>query len=103
MDDSGCFFKALPSKGLAHKGKRCKGGKKSKQRMTVAFFVSAAGGKVGKPIVIWKSKKPRCFKQSNAALKLEQVSYFADTKLWMQINIMENVLDKLNNIMKSEK
>ena len=30
MDESGCFFKALPSKGLAHKGKKCKGGKKSK-------------------------------------------------------------------------
>ena len=103
MNESGCFFKALPSKGLAHKGKKCKGGKKSKQRMTVAFFVSADGGKVGKPIVIWKSKKPRCFKRSNAALKLEQVSYFADPKSWMQINIMENVLDKLNNKMKAEK
>ena len=102
MDESGCFFKALPLKGLAHKGKKCKGGKKSKQRMTVAFFVSADGGKVGKPIVIWKSKKPRCFKRSNAALNLEQVSYFADTKSWMQINIMENVLDKLNK-MKVEK
>ena len=57
MDESGCFFKALPSKGLAHKGKKCKGRKKSKQRMAVASFVSADGGKVGKPIVIWKSKK----------------------------------------------
>ena len=71
--------------------------------MTVAFFVSTDGGKVGKPIAIWKSKKPRCFKRSNAALKIEQVSYFADTKSWMQINIMENVLDKLNSKMKVEK
>ena len=102
MDESGCFFKALPSKGLAHKGKKCKGGKKSKQRMTVAFFVSADGGKVGMPIVIWKSEKPRS-KRSNAGLKLEKVSYFADTKSWMQINTMENVLDKLNNKMKVEK
>ena len=52
MDESGCFFKALPSKGLAHKGKKCKGGKKSKQRMTVAFFVSADGDKVGK-VITW--------------------------------------------------
>ena len=103
MDGSGCFFKALPSKGLAHQGKKCKGRKTSKQRMTVAFFVSADGGKAGKPIVIWKSKKPHCFKRSNTALKLEQVFYFADTKSWMQINIMENVLDKLNNKMKVEK
>ena len=30
MDESGYFFKALPSKGLAQKGKKFKGGKKSK-------------------------------------------------------------------------
>ena len=50
-----------------------------------------------------EKQKTRSFKRSNAALKLEQVSYFADTKSWMQINIMENVLDKLNNKMKVEK
>ena len=35
--------------------------------MTVAFFVSADGGKVNKPIVIWNRKKPRCFKRKKAA------------------------------------
>ena len=80
MDESGCFFKALLSKGLAQKGKKCKSGKKSKQRMAVAFFVRADDGKVDKPIVIWKSIKPRCFKRTNAASKLKQVSYFADAK-----------------------
>ena len=44
MNDSGCFFKALPSKGFAQKGKKCKGGKKSKQRMTAAFLIRANGG-----------------------------------------------------------
>ena len=39
--------------------------------MTVAFFVSADGGKVDKPIIIWKSKKPHCFKHTNAASKLK--------------------------------
>ena len=43
MDESGCFWKALPDKGLAQKGKSCKGDKKSKQRMTVAFFVNVVG------------------------------------------------------------
>ena len=28
IDESGCFFKALPSKGLAQKGKKCSDGKK---------------------------------------------------------------------------
>ena len=59
MDESGCFFKALSDKGLVEKGKQAKGGQKSKQRSTVAFFVNAAGEKVDQPIVIWKSKLPR--------------------------------------------
>ena len=79
-----------------------KGINKTKQRITVAFFVSTDGGKVGKPIIIWKSKKPRCFKRANAASKPGHASYFADAKSWMQIDIMEKVLQKLNNIMKLE-
>ena len=49
--------------------------------MTVAFFVSAEGGKVVKPKVNWKIKKQSCFKRINAASKLKQVFYFADAKL----------------------
>ena len=56
MNESGCFFKALPDKGLVEKGKQAKGGQKTKQRLTVAFFVNASGEKVDQPIVIWKSK-----------------------------------------------
>ena len=52
MDESECFFKALPAKALAQKGKKTKGGKNSKQRITVAFSIGTDGGKVGKPIVI---------------------------------------------------
>ena len=63
MDESGCFFKVLPDKELVEKGKQAKGGKKSKQRLAVAFFVNAAGETVDQPIVIWKSKLPRCFKK----------------------------------------
>ena len=33
MDETGCFWKALPEKGVAEKGKVCKGGKKSKLRL----------------------------------------------------------------------
>ena len=102
MDESGCFFKALPAKGLAQKGKKTKGGKKSKQRITVAFFVRADGGKVGKPIVIWRSKKPRCFRLASASDKLAEVSYFDDSKSWMQVEIMEKVLDTLNHQMRKQ-
>ena len=33
-----CFWKALPDKRLAEKKKACKGGKKSKLRVTVLYF-----------------------------------------------------------------
>ena len=51
MDQLG-FFKALPEKGLVQKLKTCKGGKKSKQRFTAAFFAAADGSNVSQPIVI---------------------------------------------------
>ena len=71
LDKTGCFWQALPNRGFSQKGKECKGGKKSKQRLTVCFIVSTAGTKE-KPIVIWKSAKPdfalndliRAFRQS---------------------------------------
>ena len=52
------FSRHFLPKTLDKKGKKCKGGKKSKKRMTVA---SVDGGKVDKPIAIWKSKKNTLF------------------------------------------
>ena len=62
MDELGLFFKLLPNKGLIEKAKSKKGGKKAEVCLTVAFFVNAAGQKVDEPAIIWKSKKPHCFK-----------------------------------------
>ena len=45
LDETGCFWKALPDRGFAQEGAACHGGKKAKERMTVAFLVNAAGGK----------------------------------------------------------
>lgn len=94
MDESGVFWRALPNSGFGQKGKECKGGKKSKHRLTVAFFVSASGVKE-KPIVIWKSENPRCLKRfDKSALP---VNYFSQKKAWMSGEIMETILTKLNN------
>ena len=95
MNESDCFFKVLSAKGLAQR-KKVKGGKKSKQRITAAFFVSTDGGKVGKPIVIFQSKKPICFRLVSAPNKLAEVSCFDDSKSWMQVEIMEKVLETIN-------
>ena len=42
--------------------KESKGVKKFKQRFTITFIVNGAGKSECKPIVIWKSEHPRCFK-----------------------------------------
>ena len=93
MDETGIFWRALPDRGFGQKSKSCKGGKKSKQRITVAFFVSASGHKE-KPVVIWKSENPRCMQRFNKSCL--PVSYYSQTKAWMTGEILEDILRKLN-------
>ena len=45
LDETGCFWRALPNRGFGQKGKQCKGGKQSKCRFTIAFLVNAHGEK----------------------------------------------------------
>ena len=93
MDETGVFWQALPDRGFGQKGKQCYGGKKSRKRVTVALFVSAAGTKE-KPILIWKSETPRCLQKfDKSALP---VDYFGQKKAWMTGEIMCAVLTKLN-------
>ena len=45
LDETGCFWHALPEHGFGKKRSQCKGGKKAKQRFTIALTANAAGGK----------------------------------------------------------
>ena len=56
LDESGVFWQALPDSGFGQKGNSVMGGSKVKKRITVAFFVSAAGKSK------WKSENLRCLK-----------------------------------------
>lgn len=94
MDETGQFYRALSNRSLAEVSKQCTGGKKSKERVTCAFFVNAAGGSE-EPIVIGKSKSPRCFKAIKDRSQLP-CSYFSQAKSWMDFNILDEVLSKLN-------
>ena len=96
MDESGYFFKTLPDKGLIEKGKQVKGGK------TVAFFVNAAGEKVDQPIVIWKSKLPRCFMKLQDLSRPANVHYFSNPKSWTISEVMEAVLARFNRKLEFE-
>lgn len=78
--------------------KACKGGKQSKQRKTVTFIVNAVGASEAKPIVIWKSDKPRCFKRVNKSQL--PVQYFSQKKAWMTGDILDQVLSKINRTLR---
>ncbi|XP_011409024.1 PREDICTED: tigger transposable element-derived protein 6-like [Amphimedon queenslandica] len=93
MDETGCFWKALPNEGLGQSVYQCRGGKKSKQRFTIAFFVNANGEKEI-PIVVWKSENPHCF--SKIKKTDLPVMYYSQPKAWMTGEIMDEILKKKN-------
>ena len=101
MDETGQFWKALPNKSLSESGRRCRGGKKAKQRCTWAFFVNASGGKE-EPVVIGRSAKPRCFKHLKDNTRLYKCHYFSNKKAWMRTEVMVNILTKLNRRVRNE-
>lgn len=81
MDESGLFYNLLPEKTLALKGEKCRGGKRSKERLTIAFGVNMDGSDKLKPLVIGRFKNPRCFKNiEKSSLSIE---YKFNKKSWM--------------------
>ena len=60
----------------------------------LCFLVNAAGGKE-KPIIIWTSENPRCFKRFNWSLI--PVTYHSKKKAWMTGDILDKILTKLNH------
>ena len=100
MDETGQFFRALPNKSLAEASRKCTGGKQSKERLTCALFVSAAGDKE-KPIIIGKSANPRCFRGISDRASLP-CYYYNQPKAWMEGSILEEILAKLNARLRRE-
>ena len=94
MDESGCFSKALPDKGLVEKGRGAKGGKKVQIKIHHSFFINAAGEKIDEPVVIWNSKKPSCFKRLSAKSRPADGQYFSNPKSWMAFDVIQ-LSDKL--------
>ena len=71
MDESGCFFKALPDNRLVKKGKNAKVAK-IKAQIHDCFF-NAAGKILEESVVIWKSAIPCCLEDSE--IHHEQLMY----------------------------
>ena len=97
------FFKALPERSLAEKKSQARGGKKSKTRLTISFFVNAAGKKAIEPLVVWRSKKPCCFKYIKSLSRPHGIYYYSNPKAWMTTEIMTSDLGKINRQMEVAK
>ncbi|CAF3938391.1 unnamed protein product [Rotaria magnacalcarata] len=61
-DETGFFYRATPDRSLVLSNEECKGGKKSKERLTVLLCSNLTGTEKLKPVVIGRSQRPRCFK-----------------------------------------
>ena len=79
----------------------CTGGKRSRERLTCAFFENASGDKE-KPIIIEKSANPRCFRGVSDRVTLP-CKYFSQPKPWMASDILTEILRKLNARLRREK
>ena len=97
MDETGLFWKMTPDRTLATKAGS--GGKKSKDRVTVALTCNADGSEKLEPWIIGKSTNPRCFKHVNRSHL--RVIYRNNKSKWMTGPICEEYLKWLNNIMRA--
>lgn len=97
-DETGLFYKCMPDKTLTFKNEKCHGGKHSKQRITVFLCTNMDGSEKLEPLVIGKSRKPRCFKNVRSL----PLNYTFNKKSWMTGNIFENWLKNVDNKFASE-
>ncbi|XP_042900840.1 tigger transposable element-derived protein 4-like [Parasteatoda tepidariorum] len=98
-DETGLFFKALPSRTLSIKGEKCSGGKCSKERITVLVACNMDGTEKLPLFVVGKSANPRCFKN----LKTLPVVYASNKKAWMNKMLFKKWLTDLDRKLFREK
>lgn len=84
-DETGLFWKLLPEKTyVSLNEKTAPGLKMAKQRITFLGCTNAAGSHNLKPLIIGKSKQPRCFKNFN-----NPVIYRGNKSAWMTLEIFK--------------
>lgn len=98
FDETGLFYRCTPDRTLEYIGNECHDGKKSKERLTIGLGVNCTGTDKLQPIVIGKSKNPRCFKN----VKSLPVMYESNRTAWMTGDICYQYFERLNERMKEE-
>ena len=99
-DETALFFKVLPNKTLYFSGVPCNSIKQIKERLSLLLAANWSGSEKLMPLVIGKSKNPRCFKQINKTNL--PVLYRNNNKAWMNAVIFKEWLIKLDKKFKNE-
>ena len=100
MDESGVFYRQLPDRTLRIRGEDCKGGKKSKERLTAVLCCNMVGD-FEKTMVIGNAEKPRCFK--NITISALPVTWKSNKKSWMNSYLYREWLQKFDERMIRQK
>lgn len=87
-DETGLFYKLTPDRTLKFKGESCKGGKLSKERITVLVTANLTGSEKRQLMIIGKYKNPRCFKNIHRL----PVNYKFNKRAWMTSEIFTTEL-----------
>jgi hypothetical protein len=96
-DESGLFYKALPSGTMAVKGENPEGGKTQKDRLTTLFLCNMDGSDK-QVFVIGRSKQPHCFRGKKIPLP-----YYANSKAWMTSSVWTKILLDFDSKMMKQK
>ncbi|XP_038067340.1 uncharacterized protein LOC119737221 isoform X2 [Patiria miniata] len=84
-NETGIFYRLLPDRLLAFKGKACNGGERSEERLTAMVCANMDGSEKLPLLVIGNTKKPQCL----ANVKSLPTLYEANKTAWMTSDIFE--------------
>ena len=73
------------------------------KRKKNTLIVASDGSFVFEPTLIWRSKGPRCFKSLKDPLRPMYAHYFSNKKTWIDSDIIESSLSRLDHKMCLEK
>ncbi len=102
-DETGLFYKLQPNKSIVFQDEDGRGGKLSKERLTVLPMANMTGTHKLKPLVINKAWKPHAFTQKRVNINQLPVEYHANKKAWMTSGIFMTWLYKLDRMFGRQK
>ena len=98
-DELGLFYRLQPSKTYTFKGQKCKGGKKSRERVTILLCSNMNGTEKFDLFAIGKSANPKSFKEIRKNHKSLPFIYRNNSNSWMTSKFFEEFISILNSRM----